>query len=325
MNIVILWAALSMINESCVCTDKNVGKKRHNYRLHIILKIPAIMIFLSFIIILNNGIRYYYHIKTYDGKVEYSDEMRNINMTDEEVEELYVLSEKTVKTNKRVIADIVYENMFKAYTEGNILKKQKQNNVIFKMCVDLFAKEAYEKCYEIYESLMEGNKVFPVATDGSDNSGKKVYGYEDSWGFDRSYGGDRKHEGTDIMSASGIRGELPLISICDGIVEKCGWLELGGYRVGIRSDKGAYMYYAHLAQYADGIKEGKVVKAGEVLGTMGDTGYSKVQGTSGNFEVHLHFGMYINDDKSEISYNPYNILRALEKCVKKYISIDKTL
>ena len=49
-------------------------------------------------------------------------------MTDEEVEELYVLSEKTVKTNKRVIADIVYENMFKAYTEGNILKKQKQNN-----------------------------------------------------------------------------------------------------------------------------------------------------------------------------------------------------
>ena len=34
------------------------------------------------------------------------------------------------------------------------------------------------------------------------------------------------------------------------IVEKCGWLELGGYRVGIRSDKGAYMYYAHLAQYA---------------------------------------------------------------------------
>ena len=76
MNIVILWAALSMINESCVCTDKNVGKKRHNYMLHIILKIPAIMIFLSFIIILNNGIRYYYHIKTYDGKVEYSYDRR---------------------------------------------------------------------------------------------------------------------------------------------------------------------------------------------------------------------------------------------------------
>ena len=43
---------------------------------------------------------------------------------------------------------------------------------------------------------------------------------------------------------------------------------------------------------------------------MGNTGYSKVEGTSGKFDVHLHFGIYYSDADREISYNPYWILES---------------
>lgn len=74
------------------------------------------------------------------------------------------------------------------------------------------------------------------------------------------------------------------------------------------------MYYAHLYNYAREWKEGDRVKAGELLGYMGDTGYGKTEGTIGNFDVHLHLGIYIRTDHlEEMSVNPYWILRYLEK------------
>ena len=96
------------------------------------------------------------------------------------------------------------------------------------------------------------------------------------------------------------------------MVENIGWLELGGYRIGIRSDSGGYFYYAHLASYYDNLKEGDIIRAGQLIGFMGDTGYSKVEGTTGNFDVHLHVGIYLNIDNQEISINPYYILKNLK-------------
>jgi len=54
---------------------------------------------------------------------------------------------------------------------------------------------------------------------------------------------------------------------------------------------------------------------------MGDTGYSKTEGTAGNFDVHLHFGIYLNDEnKREFSVNSYSILQYLyqEKKILHY-------
>ena len=46
---------------------------------------------------------------------------------------------------------------------------------------------------------------------------------------------------------------------------------------------------------------------------MGDSGYGDTPGTVGNFPVHLHIGIYINDaDGNEVSVNPYWVLRALD-------------
>ena len=100
----------------------------------------------------------------------------------------------------------------------------------------------------------------------------------------------------------------------DGMVEQMGWLKLGGWRIGVRSDSGIYYYYAHLDSYADGIVKGSRVRAGDVLGFMGSTGYSTVEGTSGKFAVHLHVGIYVSTaTQEELSVNPYYLMRYLEK------------
>ncbi len=161
-------------------------------------------------------------------------------------------------------------------------------------------------CQAIWDDL----QYFPVA-ESTDNSRLSV-SFEDSWMFDRSYGGERGHEGTDIMPSVNKRGIFPVVSMTDGVVENKGWLELGGYRLGIRGPHGAYFYYAHLDSYAD-IEEGDEVKAGQLLGFMGDTGYGTKEGTKGKFPVHLHMGIYLYENNEEISINPYPALRYVEK------------
>ena len=136
--------------------------------------------------------------------------------------------------------------------------------------------------------------------------------FENSWMQSRTFGGDRGHEGTDIMASENVRGIYPVYSMTDGVVENIGWLRLGGYRIGIRSPSGAYFYYAHLAEYAKDFQIGETVSAGTFLGFMGDTGYSDVEGTTGNFAVHLHMGIYLNDkDGTEFSVNSYPMLSYL--------------
>ena len=61
------------------------------------------------------------------------------------------------------------------------------------------------------------------------------------------------------------------------------------------------------------------MKAGQLLGYMGDSGYSTIPGTVGNFDVHLHLGIYLKTDHAEeMSVNPYWILKYLEKYRLKY-------
>lgn len=164
----------------------------------------------------------------------------------------------------------------------------------------------YQRAF--YMALADGI-YFPVAKDFTGNGSVS---YENSWGGERSFGGKRRHEGTDLMPSVKVRGYFPVVSVSDGIVEKKGWLKLGGYRLGIRAPHGAYYYYAHLDHYAGNIEEGKLVKAGEIIGYMGDTGYGE-EGTKGQFDVHLHFGIYLTIDKKEVSINPYSILKSLEE------------
>jgi Peptidase family M23. len=172
----------------------------------------------------------------------------------------------------------------------------------------VLATGVFKELYPYYKAIFSDIRYFPIPSMGKNAD---TVSFEDSWMAPRSYGGNRKHEGTDIMSGNNIRGYFPVVSITNGTVEKIGWLEKGGNRIGIRADSGAYFYYAHLDSYAPGLKAGDYVTAGQLLGFMGDSGYGK-EGTVGKFDVHLHLGIYVPSDSIEMSVNPYWILTILE-------------
>lgn len=169
----------------------------------------------------------------------------------------------------------------------------------------------YQKaCRAVWNDLV----YFPVPESTVDKN--LTVNYADSWMNERTYGGKRGHEGTDIMAGENKNGVYPVVSMTDGVVTSKGWLEKGGYRVGITAPEGGYFYYAHMDSYAN-IKVGDQVKAGDLLGYMGDTGYGK-EGTRGRFPVHLHVGVYIYEEGKEISVNPYWMLKYLENHKLKY-------
>ena len=95
----------------------------------------------------------------------------------------------------------------------------------------------------------------------------------------------------------------PVIAVESGKVEALGWNQYGGWRIGIRSfDKKRYYYYAHLRKdhpYAFMLSEGDIVKAGDVIGYVGMTGYSAKENVNNIDTPHLHFGIQIIFDESQ--------------------------
>lgn len=164
----------------------------------------------------------------------------------------------------------------------------------------------YDNATDVYKQFIYDIKSFPIRE-------KNVYTYENGWKDSRTYNGNRLHYGIDIMSKANESGQIKIRSMTDGTVENIGWNQTGGYRVGIRSESGAYFYYAHLHSYAKNLKQGDRVQAGEVIGLMGDSGYGE-EGTTGQFPVHLHIGIAVKTpDNVEFWINPYSILQYLEQ------------
>ncbi len=87
------------------------------------------------------------------------------------------------------------------------------------------------------------------------------------------------------------------------MVEALGWNQYGGWRIGIRSaDSKRYYYYAHLRKdhpYAAGLSEGDIVNAGDVIGYLGMTGYSRKENVNNIDTPHLHFGIQLIFDESQ--------------------------
>ena len=169
--------------------------------------------------------------------------------------------------------------------------------------------EEWNMFQEYMSVIWDDLKYFPIPLSTTDSNLTVSYG--NSWMNERTYGGKRGHEGTDIMAAQNIPGLYPVISMTDGVIRSKGWLEKGGWRIGVEAPSGAYFYYAHLDSYAS-VEIGDKINAGDLLGFMGDSGYG-AEGTTGQFPVHLHVGVYIYSEEKEVSINPYWLLRYLEK------------
>ena len=100
--------------------------------------------------------------------------------------------------------------------------------------------------------------------------------------FDQTRG-SRRHEAIDILSPRG----TPVRAVEDGTVAKLFTSERGGITIYQYDPTGTYCYYyAHLDRYADGLREGQALGAGEVIGYVGTTGNAPAD------TPHLHFAIF---------------------------------
>ena len=124
---------------------------------------------------------------------------------------------------------------------------------------------------EVTARFSQGGYVFPIF-------GPAAYG--NTFGAFRPDVVGKWHHGEDLVAPIG----TPLLAVADGSIFSVGWNDLGGWRLWLRDDGGNEFYYAHLSAYSPLAVAGKRVKAGEVIGFVGDSGASGVP--------HLHFEIH---------------------------------
>jgi len=116
----------------------------------------------------------------------------------------------------------------------------------------------------------------------------------DTFGAPR--GRDRQHEGVDIFAPRG----TPVRSATEGLVVGVREAGLGGKQVWVMGPGRQRHYYAHLDGFAEFLEVGDLVRPGDALGVVGDTGNAR--GTP----PHLHYGVYAIDG----AFDPLPLLRA---------------
>jgi murein DD-endopeptidase MepM/ murein hydrolase activator NlpD len=95
--------------------------------------------------------------------------------------------------------------------------------------------------------------------------------------------GDRPHEALDIPAPRGTR----VVAAGDGRVVKLFRSVPGGLTVyQFDSQERFALYYAHLDRYAEGLREGAIVRRGDLIGFVGSTGNASPDAP------HLHFAIF---------------------------------
>lgn len=135
--------------------------------------------------------------------------------------------------------------------------------------------------------------VLPVA-------GATRFDFLDTFGDPRA--GGRRHEGIDIFAARG----TPVLSAADAVVLRAGWNNLGGNSVMVLGPGFQRFYYAHLDAYAEGLAAGALLRAGDLIGYVGNTGNAE------RTPPHLHFGIYAAEPRWT-AVNPFTLLRSARR------------
>ena len=98
-------------------------------------------------------------------------------------------------------------------------------------------------------------------------------------------GYNRMHKGTDFAAPSG----TPIMASGTGTITRARWCGGGGKCVKIKHNSTYETVYAHMKAFAKGIREGKKVKQGQIIGYVGSTGLST--------GPHLHYEVIVNGKK----------------------------
>jgi len=108
-------------------------------------------------------------------------------------------------------------------------------------------------------------------------------------------GYNKMHRGTDFAAPMG----TPIMASGSGVIKRARWCGGGGNCIKIKHNSTYSTIYAHMKNFARGIKEGSRVKQGQVIGYVGSTGNST--------GPHLHYeviknGKKINSQKLKLPY-----------------------
>ena len=98
-------------------------------------------------------------------------------------------------------------------------------------------------------------------------------------------GYNKMHRGTDFAAPSG----TPIMASGSGTITRARWCGGGGNCVKIKHNSTYETIYAHMRSFAKGIKEGRKVKQGQIIGYVGSTGLST--------GPHLHYEVIVNGKK----------------------------
>ena len=98
-------------------------------------------------------------------------------------------------------------------------------------------------------------------------------------------GYNKMHRGTDFAAPSG----TPIMASGSGTVTRARWCGGGGNCVKIKHNSTYETIYAHMKNFARGIKEGRKIKQGQIIGYVGSTGLST--------GPHLHYEVIVNGKK----------------------------
>jgi murein DD-endopeptidase MepM/ murein hydrolase activator NlpD len=121
--------------------------------------------------------------------------------------------------------------------------------------------------------LGQARYMFPVAGRSD---------YVDTYGAFRGDVPGNWHHGDDIFAALG----TPVVAVADGTLNRPGWDTVGGWRLWVRDSSGNEFYYAHLSGYSPQALHSEQVKAGEVIGFIGNTGDAFTTSPHLHFEIH---------------------------------------
>jgi murein DD-endopeptidase MepM/ murein hydrolase activator NlpD len=102
----------------------------------------------------------------------------------------------------------------------------------------------------------------------------------------------------------------PLLAVENGVIANVGVGTLGGTKLWVYGESGTRYYYAHLIAYADGIVEGTPVRAGDVIGYVGNTGNAITTPPHCHFEIHPDGGDAID---------PYPLLHAVDQIDGRHV------
>ena len=179
--------------------------------------------------------------------------------------------------NFQIMYEVFEDDSGKVYETGNIvfadLKLSGKNNTLY-----YFNKKGSEGHYD------ENGKSVEKALMKTPINGARL---SSAFGMRKHPidGYNKMHRGTDFAAPMG----TPIMASGSGLITRARWCGGGGNCIKIKHNSTYETIYAHMKNFARGIKEGIRVKQGQIIGYVGSTGKST--------GPHLHYEVVVNGKK----------------------------